>query len=397
MKKYLLSALTLMIGLVFTASCEDDRDSNPTLISPKAFILNTPAVASNTIDLAKSQHIEFTWQYPAYGFPAAVDVQMQYSVNGNFKKVFDLNVKPEEQQADFVNGDSIYSGLRGNITAGELAKHLQQLAVYKEDAVPATQKVYARGMAVLGGDTIYSNPVTLTVVPYYVELKDAAPVIWYLVGNCFGDTNWDNSLNGIGTSMVPFYTKSGAVYDKKTGTGTITYTGYFPAGSEFKIIEIPGNWDYGIGGANADKYRNGSSDPDPGNISIAEAGYYTIEVDTKAKVATLTKAAITSPKVYTAISLPGSHQGWDPAAAEAQLRPLTTTAGRENHDWVGTVTITADGKCKFAADNKWDVAWGATSFPYGVASASGGDIPTTAGTYKVFFNDLTGSFYFFAQ
>ena len=44
----------MIIGLglgIFTA-CDDDRDSNPTLISPTEFVLNTPAISGTVIDLA---------------------------------------------------------------------------------------------------------------------------------------------------------------------------------------------------------------------------------------------------------------------------------------------------------------------------------------------------------
>ena len=33
---------------------------------------------------------------------------------------------------------------------------------------------------------IASNSVQLKVKPYYIELKDATPTMWYLVGNMFG-------------------------------------------------------------------------------------------------------------------------------------------------------------------------------------------------------------------
>jgi starch-binding outer membrane protein SusE/F len=58
MKKVLKSALLLMMGLVMFAACSDDRDDNPTITTPTEFILNTPAIASNNIDLAHSSTLQ---------------------------------------------------------------------------------------------------------------------------------------------------------------------------------------------------------------------------------------------------------------------------------------------------------------------------------------------------
>lgn len=49
--KYIIGALLIGIISLF-ASCSDDNDSNPTLIQPKEFTLNTPEYANaTTIDL----------------------------------------------------------------------------------------------------------------------------------------------------------------------------------------------------------------------------------------------------------------------------------------------------------------------------------------------------------
>ena len=51
--KYIIGALLVGIISLF-ASCSDDNDSNPTLIQPKEFTLNTPAYANATIELEQS-------------------------------------------------------------------------------------------------------------------------------------------------------------------------------------------------------------------------------------------------------------------------------------------------------------------------------------------------------
>jgi hypothetical protein len=69
----------------------------------------------------------------------------------------------------------------------------------------------------------------------------------------------------------------------------------------------------------------------------------------------------------------------------------------ENHDWY-LMNVTYEGtELKFAADNAWDVNWGATGFSYGVGVGNGPNIPVAAGTYNVIFNDILGRYYFIAQ
>jgi starch-binding outer membrane protein SusE/F len=57
------------------------------------------------------------------------------------------------------------------------------------------------------------------------------------------------------------------------------------------------------------------------------------------------------------------------------------------------ITLKA-GKVKFRQYNAWATAWGASTFPTGVATLTGGDIIVAAGTYNVSFNKSTGAFNF---
>ena len=72
---------------------------------------------------------------------------------------------------------------------------------------------------------------------------------------------------------------------------------------------------------------------------------------------------------------------------------ISTYAGAENHNWTTTVTFTANGEFNFSDGTKY---WGGIDFPYGTASTTGGKNKYTAGTYTVFFNDITGQYYFIA-
>ncbi|MFW5514499.1 MAG: hypothetical protein ACOCOT_03775, partial [Prevotella sp.] len=61
-----LSAI-LLCGLAVFASCDDDRDNNPTLQTPTTFKLNTPVYSETNVDLRSTTSLSFSWSQPAYG------------------------------------------------------------------------------------------------------------------------------------------------------------------------------------------------------------------------------------------------------------------------------------------------------------------------------------------
>lgn len=52
------------------------------------------------------------------------------------------------------------------------------------------------------------------------------------------------------------------------------------------------------------------------------------------------------------------------------------------------------GFIKFRKNHAWTVNWGSSSFPSGLATQNGFNIPITAGTYSINFNSLTGAYSF---
>ncbi len=395
MKKIFLSSLMLLsMALVFTA-CEDDRDSNPTLVQPTTFTLNNPV--NTLVDLGASTGIPFAWSQPDYGgWPAAVEYVLEVSPVNAWTVSTDEAAADEsgETIADYAILPSTYASCTGLMSASELAKALEAICQWEEDNVPEKQTVYVRCKASTpGAKAIYSNVVSLEVNPYYIELADAPIEIWYLTGDCTADGSWTNSPDAIGTKMTPMYPIAGNDYDPRTGYGVIEYAAYFPAGANFKIIAPAGlsNWNYGMCGGDENGgqvYREGGDDP--GNITITEAGYYKILLNTGTHEMTWEK--LDGVKVFTQIAMPGNYQGWD---TNANLMTAMNTV-TENHDWYLMNVTYEETTLKFAADNSWDVNWGALDFPYGVGAQNGSDIPVKAGTYNVFFNDILGTYNFVA-
>ena len=67
MKKYIIASLLAGVALMGFTSCEDDRDSNPTLTVPDSFVLNIPALAGNGYDLANCEWSELSCKQPKFG------------------------------------------------------------------------------------------------------------------------------------------------------------------------------------------------------------------------------------------------------------------------------------------------------------------------------------------
>lgn len=407
MKKIFFYAMLLTAGTFAMTSCEDDNDSNPTLTQPTSFVLNAPAVGTGNVDLLESDAIEITWSQPTpytdFNAPVVPTYSIQLSTKGTFDKAFD-DTAEDNTGADHVVLSETYSVTSASILTSDIAKAMQQLNEWDTNDVPATQQLSIRLKSVVRDASfteyfpIYSNVVTVNTIPYYVELKNAAPEIWYLTGACIADGSWSNSEAAIGTGMTPMFVIPDYEYDKKTGKGEIVYAGYFPDNASFKIIAPEGlsNWNYGICAGSEDggqTYRDGGDDP--GDIKVNNGGYYKITLNTSTHELTWEKLGAQS--TYSQISMPGDYQGWD---VSANLMTALTTA-TENHDWVADLTFASDpsdgGGVKFAANGAWDVNWGGDTFPYGVGTQNGSNIWYAAGSYKVFFNDILGYYMFIAK
>jgi len=391
MKKIFLSSLMLLCTALLFTACSDDNDSNPTLVQPTTFTLNEPAYSG--YDLQLSNVVPLTWSQPNYGgFPAAVQYQLEVSLTNTWTVSTTAAEESEDESivADYAILGTVYTAAQADVDAEELDKALVELGAWEEDEVPEKQTVYVRCVAsTTGAKDVYSNVITMEVVPYYIELGNADIELWYLVGAEIGSSAWNNGADAVGIGLIPMYPVYGNEYSAATGRGELEYVGYFHAGQGFKLIKTPGSWDEQWGMSDGEFVKNDGASV---NIEVSEDGYYKVTLNTatdELKVASFTPA---STAVHAFIAVPGSYQDWN---VEANYMNAFSTSV-ENHDWY-LMNVTYEGadiQLKFAADNSWDVNWGASTFPYGIGEQNGSNIPVLAGTYNVFFNDLTGYYNF---
>ena len=409
--KYIIGALLIGIISLF-ASCSDDNDSNPTLIQPKEFTLNTPEYINSTIDLEKSTGLELTWSQPKYtadNAPINATYEVQVSPTNSFTVSTDEAAADEsgEKVPDYAVLSNTTQKCNISASAEEMDKALVKILKWTEENVPAEQEMYVRVNAyILEGtnrlNPIASNSVMLKVKPYYIELKDATPTMWYLVGNMFG-AKWGSN---IGVDALPMFLKPNFSYDKKTGSGEIEYTNYFltdefddkaeSAVAGFKILPSSFNWDYSMDGGGKLKdniaYR-GSTNSDGGHILAGADGYYTITLNTANNTATMVKyeGNVTN---YGTIQIAGSFNEW----ADTPMLPYNTE-GVENHAWYYVMEVPAGDpiQFKFKIAGSWDTSWGYGAEDgainmYGKCDAGGKKIGLAEGKYVISFNDITGAF-----
>ena len=414
--KYIIGALLVGIISLF-ASCSDDNDSNPTLIQPKEFALNTPAYANatTTIDLEHSTELGLTWSQPKYtadNAPINATYEVQVSPTNSFTVSTDEAAADEsgEKVPDYAVLSNTTQKCNISASAEEMDKALVKILKWTEGNVPAEQEMYVRVNAyILEGTSrlnpIASNSVKLNVKPYYIELKDAVPTMWYLVGNMFG-AKWANKKI-IGEDALPMFLKPNFAYDKKTGAGEIEYTNYFLTGdynekaecaeAGFKILPASFKWEFSMNADASQKgtiaYR-GNGGGDGGHIVAPEVGYYTITINTADNTAKMVKyeGNVTN---YGTIQISGSFNNW----SDTPMLPYNTE-GVENHAWYYVMDVPAGdtAQFKFKIAGSWDTSWG-----YGVTDGAinmygkcgtGGNsnLGLAEGKYVISFNDITGAF-----
>ena len=255
----------LVLPLLFT-SCDDDRDSNPTLdLSHVAdgFVLNTPAVAeNNTYDLISAKSLRLTCSQPNYG---GVPYSMRYYVQVSIDPAF-----VSDGTATHTELATFYRTADMQVNANEINNAIVALfqAANPDTSVPEEMPVYIRLRAVIGDATdtslgeTFSNTITLRSVKATYEAPDA---------------KFTDNLYLIGSSIQTPW-KSWKPIPKVFGLeGNYYGIIYLPAGGEFKW-GTENNDDRGYNRIKEinDEANAGISEGEEHRIKVANAGWYTL-------------------------------------------------------------------------------------------------------------------------
>ena len=393
----LIVGFLLMLG--FTACQEDPIVTiNPLAeTGDMTFKLNEARYAGYTYELLEANNdldLEalFTSQ-PDYNFPAAVTYYVETSFSQNM--------------ANFVELPTSVQGEKVTLNTKEMNKAF--LKLYKgEMPNPTVQKdVFVRLKAIISTamptpldsvttvKPLYSNVVKLKVLPYFMQdlvgFKEAKKLTyWYVIG--LGDGGWKNELAGVGPSVMPLSVVDGNLYDAD-GNGTYVYTGYIKASQSFKLIRDLGSWDTQWGNNGGDGINNPAKktpDLEPSNFKVPEDGYYSVKLNSITNVVKIEKIEIT-PTLNPNMGLVGTINDWGGGGKDIVLLPFQVD---NNHSWYTEYTVVAAGEVKFRTNNDWANNWGNNTYPQGLATPGGPNVPIGAGTYIIVFNDVDGFYRF---
>ena len=227
--------------------------------------------------------------------------------------------------------------------------------------------------------------ITLNMMDYTYEIKEIVPE-YYLVGNLQGWSDAAKTCIMYPSSMTVFsYTTDFSIGGAKDPNFKIWM------GSDF------GNWDMAYGTAiDGDTSLEGTLVANGGAIMApAKNEFYTLTADMVTLTYKMNRLSNQDPATYEYISLIGEFCGWN-QDDNVDLDEVTP------HNWYGANIELSGGELKFCANNGWDLSWGALTKGVDIGDKNYGNTTTTngenmsvpAGTYNVFFNDITGEYVF---
>ena len=302
------------------------------------------------------------------GDVVSVDYTLEFTLpDTNFETVFTSATTNERSLA---------------LTHGEINTIALSLGLTPEQAANVEVRLRAVIESESGMLERFSETIMISLTPYDATypFRDL-----FIVGNAIDlngngevdNGDWNNDLNNPPLVRDP------------ANANRYLYKGPFSGGSGegFKLLEIKGAWQpqWGL----SDEILASSEDLgfEPGTLSVPTNDYYEIELDIVNATFTATPYDVSGATTYATIGIIGSATpgGWD---ADTDM----TQAAFNPHLWFINDIALIDGEVKFRADNDWAVNWGG-----GVEFSSLGDtgndnIPVSAETYDVWFNDLDGSY-----
>lgn len=258
MKKIFNSLLFAVVAcLPLFTSCEDDNGSNPTLVFPDSFVLNTPEFAANNVcDLPAASFVNLTTSQPNYGgWPAAVTYAVQVSLDPT-----DVNGWNELT--------TTYTSTRINISATELNAKVLDMYRAANDADPdGVLPLYFRLRAFLkdSGDNfgeVFSNVISMNVLSYDTPSDVTLPTAIFVCGNSI-DAAWNTWK-----PLAPVYGKEGRFYTMIYNNADGFKWGYKP--NDWFGYDMITEFDNQVAGLNI----TAASD---GNIVFDQAGWYVLE------------------------------------------------------------------------------------------------------------------------
>ncbi|WP_439882562.1 SusE domain-containing protein [Pontibacter sp. MBLB2868] len=363
MKNWLNKSFIFIVASLALMSCEKDEEM--------VFVSDGTApaltVSSTSVELteakAAQEAVKLTWTPSDFGYQAAVNYLLEADLKGNnFATPVTMELGSDTEET---------------FTVQQLNTLVNKLDIRAFNPNDIDMRIRASVSPNI--TPVYSNVVTMSVVPYLTEPPYAT---LYMVGDAT-DAGWDN-------------TKAIAMLRDPADLFKFTYTGKFKA-DYFKFLGKRGSWApmYGAGANNTLVFRETEADTDPASIQITSEGYKTVTVDLRSNTYTISDYNASAKPTYASIGIIGSFKPDATTDVWSKIVPMNKTSFNP-HYWTIEYTFANDVEMKFRIEPNWDSNWGA---PAGEQEklfnkAGGENIKLSAGTYMIVFNDLTGNYLF---
>ncbi|MEP5254398.1 MAG: SusF/SusE family outer membrane protein [Winogradskyella arenosi] len=371
MKTIKLIALLLLAAIGFNA-CESDDSLTYTaqpageLSFTNSFLEEYVLIPSASGNLGE----RFTWNDADFDVETSINYELQKSISGDFTDMEVVGTTAENSYA---------------VTIGELLDYAEEAGLDNDattEDMPNTGSIYFRVRATIGTDAALEIVSDMQALNLKLIEGDGGVVEEPLL-----------NLFLVGDATAPGWSENNnnpALIRHADNTNMYTYKGFFVGGGEgFKLLETLGQWQpqWGAGENPGEAAVNDGSGSDPSAFAIAADGYYEFNINIDDMTYTLVDYDASAAATYTTVSMIGDSTpgGWD---ADTDL----TQSSFDSHIWSATGVEFVDGELKFRADNDWAVNWGSATAISGFGTQDGANIPVSAGTYDVWFNDLDGGY-----
>ena len=373
-------------ALVGFTSCEDDKD--PVYQQPTKFVLNTPALQDQYLELTEDGTFELSCSQPDYGYAAVVNYSAEVSLTEDF-----ANCKEITSKGTGTTAKMTFSSADLALALCELHGFVDESTFQDIDA----EKVYFRAVARLTGvesSEIRSNVVSLNKVKLYFAVP--TPDYIWVIGSASAFGGWTEPSEGNAAALA-----GARLFEPQNAIGSKVYSNTFdiPAGDvTFRLYVHLTGWDGGdswgsqvddnpinvelVDGTYTSPLVNGK-----GSFTFAgwQGGEMTITADFSSSTPSITvSAGSTAPVVAQYMYVVGNNAGWaEPAEGSAATYEAWRIADR-NESGVYTGTFTFEDGCE-ACTNGWYfriypalTGWGST--PYAAALADGNNVETALDT-----------------
>lgn len=381
MKKLKILIVGILAVLSFNSCSEEDDFTFVAQEDPEGVFFVNSTAGSYTLRAANRDNLgeRFVWNEVDFDVPTTVRYELQASTNESF--------------SDFAVMGSDIAETNFAVSVGNMLDLAADAGLDNdpETEAPNTGTLYFRVRAYAGNNS--SNNVEQISEPLAVNIvlpeatgdgeEQPAKPQFYLVGDATA-AGWDPANNNM------------PLFRDAENDNIFYFEGRFAGGADvegFKLVEVIGEWQPQWGLSEGNLTNSTLLGGDPAAFPVDEDAFYSLMVNAEDMTYTFEPIDAADAATYETIGLvgEGTSVGW-PSDDNPTPDIEFTNSTFNSHIWYAENVTLTEGPIKFRAEKAWDINWGGDTFPSGRATLGGNDIAATAGTYNIWFNDLSGRY-----